>query len=156
MAVMMQRIAFATLLMVASQITLAATDCGAVESLAGVFETEVRVGFTPNRLQLRRADDSNDYSVELRSYWAPKPNDDGQFGTMGDFAGKLDIPMPWSCVASLTMRVDGGHTDEEPPKCVLEFRFLDSSRIEVDGEGECDYFHGYRAVPYGLYLRVKA
>jgi hypothetical protein len=148
----MKRIALALLLAAFAHVSVAATvTCPAQDSLAGEYETASVQGFTPNKL-IFSASPRASYSIALRSYWAPKPFDNGAHGTVGDFNGELVIPHPWSCVAFLEILDENKSEEANPVSCFLLLRFVDAS-INVSTLGQCEYFHGHQATPAGSYKR---
>jgi len=153
----MKRFVLALLLLSSASAALATSvSCPTQNSLAGEYETAVEKGFMPNKLLLRSNSDDSGYSVELNSYWAPKPFDDGTLGTVGNFNGELIVPQPWSCVALLEVRETVNASDESNAMvCVLLLRFIGASTVEVSALGQCEYFQGNRATPAGSYRRRR-
>jgi hypothetical protein len=140
------------LLLIASGAASATTiSCSSEKQLAGTYKTSVAAGFTPNILSIVVGAGS-EYKVHLSSYWEPKPFDNGQRGTVGDFGGMLTVPTPWSCTAFLYVAETGVADGERGAVCVLALRFVDTKHVHINGMGQCDYFHGHNAYPNGLYI----
>lgn len=149
----MKKMVLALLLATVAQASVATTvTCPAQDSLAGEYETAAAQGFTPNKL-IVSASSRASYSVALRTYWTPKPFDNGAQGTVGEFSGELVVPHPWSCVAFLEILDKGKSEETNPVACFLLLRFVDTSSVNVSALGQCEYFHGHRAKPAGSYKR---
>jgi hypothetical protein len=135
----------------------ATTTCPSPNDLVGVYKTVVSPGYEPNTLTVSLGDRANEYQVQLTSYWAPKPYDDGAFGTIGEFSGQLALPKSWSCVALLEVRETNTAEGAIPVTCGLAFRFVgaDPVTVYVEPLGQCGYFHGANASPAGRYVRQK-
>ncbi|MGE3891541.1 MAG: hypothetical protein AB7F79_08070 [Steroidobacteraceae bacterium] len=144
-----QVVLVALLLFLSSLCQATTVTCPEGDKLVGTYKTNAARGFIPNSLIIS-ANAVSELTAHLTSYWAPKPFDNGERGTMGDFDGKLLVPHPWSCVAFLVNKAEA-KTDELAPMCVLVLRFIGSKGIDVMGIGQCEYFHGPRAYPGGFY-----
>jgi hypothetical protein len=132
--------------------TAASAACDNGASIAGTYKTTSRDGHLPNVLTISRSGDS--WRMILVSHWAQRPNDDGSRTNVGNFEGELVIPEPWSCVAWFEHRSADSERSENEPICALVLTFHGSATVQVRGIGRCDYYHGYRAVPYGEYFKA--
>jgi hypothetical protein len=129
--------------------------CPSAEAISGTYRTVVEKGYEPNLLQIARS--SGKWTLNLSTYWAPRPNDNGERGTTGDFSGELSLPTPWSCVALFRTvgATDNADGNIDAPVCVLVLRFIGLRDVYIEPLGPCDFFHGRGAYPGGIYLKSK-
>ena len=151
----MTRAILACILLFTHAVFAATVSCPEPHELSGTFKTVVKHGFTPNSFTITTKQKVGDYYVDLTSYWSAKPFDDGRYGTIGDFSGRLFLLNPWSCVGVLDVSEKERHDDVAPPSCNLLFRFIGKSTVFVESIGQCDYYHGFNANPDGKYVRQK-
>jgi hypothetical protein len=154
----MKRLCIALLLLSPALSRADSILCPAVDSIGGTYQTDVDVGYEPNRLQiLAPSQSSKAWTLALTSRWAPRPHDNGDKGAVGEFEGELRVPNPWSCVAIFSVEEKSkDDADSFGPVCHLVLRFVGLDRIFVEQLGRCDYFHGHLAIPAGIYKKVNA
>jgi hypothetical protein len=145
--------AFALLVLFGMPCLAAQVSCGNPGSMVGTYKAFAEEGYAPNVLRLSY--EGGKWHMELTSYWAPVPDDDGTRGTIGDFRGVLKVPFPWECEAILDM------TEKDSDgvlvvSCVLTLTFDGPREVHIGGEGDCELFHGHRAVPWGTYKKNSA
>ena len=153
----MTNVAISALLCLTSTIGMAAqVSCPDVAEIGGTYQTEVGSGFKPKVLSIAGSTSGpTQWVLSLRSNWSGAPHNDGTHETIGDFAGPLVTPTPWSCTA-LFSRMDMDTNDQTVNgECSLVLRFIGADVLYVEELGACVVSYGHRANPSGQYHRVK-
>jgi hypothetical protein len=147
----MRTLVLGFLLLVASTCGAATLPCGPASSFEGTYRTVATPGYHPNTLKLINRGAA--WHMNLSSYWAPAPNDDGQRGTVGNFEGEAVAIWPWRCVALFEL-VEKSEDEPINVTCILLLIFEGRKQVNIETRGQCDFFHGHLATPVGTYIKV--